>query len=211
MRVVSTQAISGVNTVGMLQLFDRSAARLRQFGNLRLIDLLEAEIPRARLRVSELKSRYPSADNREVAQRLIEAKKTAAGTLGGVAGVFGWTSIAADLIAMAWLQLSLLADLATLYGQSPKSDLAKAELLDLLAYANGINPIKRSAPRLLGTLASKLLERGGIRSFGRVLPLVAVPLSAYLNHRHIQQVGDEMLRHYEGFPKARAKTESSVD
>jgi uncharacterized protein (DUF697 family) len=153
-----------------------------------------------------LKRLYPSAPTRELGQRVIDHKKAVAGMVGGVSGVFGLVSVPADLLAMAWLQLSLLTELATLYGVNLKSERARNELLDFFGYANGIGPVERTTPKLMSTLASSLLERGGLHSIGRALPLVAAPVTAYLNNKHIQEVGDEALRHYEGFGRAREKT-----
>jgi hypothetical protein len=58
---------------------------------------------------------------------------------------------------------------------------------------------------VLGGLAAKLLVKGGLPTLGRAMPLVAAPITAYLNHQHIQRVGDQAVRFYEGFDKAHAK------
>jgi len=50
-----------------------------------------------------------------------------------------------------------------------------------------------------------MLEKGGLKAIGRALPLVAAPVSAYLNNQHIQQVGEEAIRFYEGFAKSHEK------
>jgi hypothetical protein len=40
------------------------------------------------------------------------------------------------------------------------------------------------------------------------MPLVAAPITAYLNNQHIQSVGEQAVRFYEGFDKAHAKAKS---
>jgi hypothetical protein len=50
------------------------------------------------------------------------------------------------------------------------------------------------------------LTRGGLETIGKAVPLVAAPISAYLNNQHIQSVGDQAIRHYDGFDKAAEKT-----
>ena len=50
-----------------------------------------------------------------------------------------------------------------------------------------------------------MLERGGLETFGRALPLVAAPVTAYLNNKNIQEVGEEAVRFYAGFDKAHQK------
>jgi uncharacterized protein (DUF697 family) len=185
-------------------------AELKKLASLQIGDLLDSEIPRARGRVGELKRLYPSAQTRELGQRLIDQKKAVAGMVGGVSGVFGLVSVPADLLVMAWLQLSLLTELATLYGVNLKSERSRNELFDFFGYANGVGPVGRTSPKLMSTVAARLLERGGLHSIGRALPLVAAPVTAYLNNKHIQEVGDEALRHYEGFGKAREKTRGTA-
>ena len=49
-------------------------------------------------------------------------------------------------------------------------------------------------------------RRAGLKAVGRALPLIAAPITAYLNNQHIQSVGDEAIRFYEGFGKAQKKS-----
>jgi hypothetical protein len=179
---------------------------LKKLANKRLSDVVEAEAVRARVRVKVLSERFPSADAKEIAHRLIESKKAVASMVGGVSGVFGLASVPADLLVMAWLQIVLLTEIATDFKVNLKTERARGELLDLFGYANGIGPLQRAGPKVMGKLVGTLLERGGLETFGRALPLVAAPVTAYLNNRHIQDVGEEAIRFYAGFDKARAKT-----
>ncbi len=178
---------------------------LRKLAGQRLSDIVLNSVARSRRRVAVLTKRYPSANPRELAQRLIDAKKEIASMVGGVSGVFGLVSLPADLLVMTWLQIILLVDIATLYRVNLKSPRARKELLDLFAYANGMGPLQRAGPKVLGRVAGRILERSGLETFGRALPLVAAPLTAYLNNRHIQSVGDQALRYYHGFGRAHDK------
>lgn len=182
-----------------------SPAELQKLGKARLSELVLNELGRSRKRISDLERAYPSAGPRELAQRLIDQKKNVAGMVGGVSGVFGLFSIPADLMVMAWLQISLLVDIATLYKANLKAERSREELLDLLGYANGVSPLERASPKVLGSVAGALLARGGLKTFGRAVPLVAAPITAYLNNQHIQAVGDDALRFYEGFGRAHQK------
>ncbi len=182
-----------------------SPNHLKKLADEQLSELVLKELKRSRARVDELHQRYPSAGPRELAQRLIDGKKGLAGMIGGVSGVFGILSVPADLLVVAWLNIVLLVDIATLYKVNLKSEPSRRELLDLYGYATGIGPLTRAGPRLLGTVAARLLEKGGLATLGRAVPLVAAPVSAYLNSQHLQQVGDEAVRHYEGFGKAHEK------
>lgn len=184
-----------------------SPSELKKLANRRLSDVITSEIPRAHRRIDDLERRYPSAEVRELGHRLIDAKKALASMTGGISGVFGLASVPADLMVMAWLQLVLLTEVALLHKVNLKSKRAQGELLDLFGYANGIGPLKRTGPQLFGRVAERLLRETSLETVGRALPLVAAPVTAYLNNRHIQAVGDEALRFYgEGFQKARAKS-----
>jgi hypothetical protein len=180
---------------------------LKKLGNRRLSDVVLKEVTKSRERLAKLEKTYPSASAREKAQRLIDSKKGIASVVGGVSGVFGLVSVPADLLWMTWLQLILLVDVATLYKVNLKTEGARGELLDLFGMLNGIGPLQRSGPKVLGKLSAVLLEKGGLKLFGKAVPLIAAPISAYLNHQHIQEVGEEAIRHYEGLEKAHQKAE----
>lgn len=190
-------------TVGELRKLTPS--ELKRLAGAKMSDLVLQEVARSKARVAEMEKRYPSAPPRELAQRLIDEKKSVASMVGGVSGVFGLISLPADLLFMAWLQLVLLVDVATLYKVNLKSERTRAELLDLFGYANGLGPLHRASPKVLGRVAAKIMEKGGLNSMSRAMPLVAAPITAYLNHQHIQSVGEQAVRFYEGFDKAHAK------
>jgi len=183
-----------------------SPTNLKRLGNARLSDLVEKEGERAKKKLDDLTQRYPSAGPRELAQRFIDDKKTIASLIGGVSGIFGVLSVPPDLIVMTYLQLSLITEVATLYKVNLKSEAKRSELLDVYGYANGIGPMQRASPKVLAKLASYALTKGGLHTIGKSLPLVAAPISAYLNNQHIQSVGDQAIRHYDGFDKAAEKT-----
>jgi uncharacterized protein (DUF697 family) len=178
---------------------------LKKLASQRLSEIVLKSVASSRRRVAALSKRYPSAHQRELAQRLIDSKKEIASMAGGMSGIFGLVSLPADLLVMSWLQIVLVVEIATVYGVNLKSPRARKELLDIFASANGIAPLQRAGPKVLGKVAGKLLERGGLQTFGRALPLIAVPITAYLNNRHIQSVGDQALCYYHGFPRAHEK------
>ena len=129
--------------------------------------------------------------------------------VGGVSGVFGAVTVPLDLVGMVYLQVSLLTEVATVFKLPLKSERERQELIDLLGYANGIGPVQRASPRVLGSLAAMLLAKGGLKSLSKAMPLVAAPISAYLNNQHIQQVGDSAVRHYDGWVHAHEKTKKA--
>jgi hypothetical protein len=179
---------------------------LKKLADMRMGDLILKEVAKSKTRIAELEKRYPSADARELSNRLIDSKKGLASMVGGISGVFGLASVPADMLVMAWLQLLLLTDIATLYKVNLKTERARGELLDVFGYANGIGPMQRAGPKVLGKVAEALLKRGGLETLGRAMPLVAAPVTAYLNNQHIQEVGEQAVHFYAGFDKAHQKT-----
>jgi len=184
-------------------------ATIRRLASLRMEDVIGLEAKRARVRVKALRIRYPSAGPRELGQHVIDSTKGLASLSGSVSGVFGLVSVPADLVVMAWLQIRMLDDIATAYGVDLRFRRARTELLDVLGEANGVGPLKRSGPKLLGKVAAVVAEKGGFTSIGRAMPLVAAPVTAWLNNHHIQVVGEAALRQYDGFARAAAKTRAA--
>lgn len=186
-----------------------SPSKLKSLANERLSDLIDKEAVRARASLDELQQRYPSAGPRELSQRLIDSKKQVASMLGGVTGIFGAVTVPVDLIGMVYLQLVLLVEVGTVFKADFKNERGKKDVLDLFGYANGIGPVQRASPKVLGSLAAMVLTKTGLKAIGRAMPLVAAPISAYLNNQHIQRVGDSAIRHYDGWVHAHEKSKKA--
>lgn len=184
-------------------------ASVKRLASLRMEDVVGLEAKRARSRVRALRERYPSAGPREIGQHVIDSTKGLASLSGSVSGVFGLVSVPADLVVMAWLQIRMLADIATAYGVDLRFRRARTELLGVLGEANGVGPLQRSGPKVVGKVAAVLAEKGGFASLGRAMPLVAAPVTAWLNNHHVQIVGEAALRQYDGFVRAAAKTRAA--
>ncbi len=164
---------------------------------------LLVEVGRSRERVRELKGRYPSAPARELAQRLIDGKKKWAATGGAMSGLFGLLTLPADLALVAYLQMSLIVDLAVLCGRNVKSARARQEMLDIFHDAGSASSTaSRASPKAAARLAERLFSARGLTLLGRALPLLAAPLTAALNNRDLQLVGEEAMRAYEVIPRA---------
>ncbi len=187
-----------------------SPSKLKSLANERLADLIDKEALRAKASLDELHQRYPSAGARELSQRLIDSKKQVASMLGGVTGVFGAVTVPVDLVGMVYLQLVLLIEVGTVFKADFKNERGKKDVLDLFGYANGIGPVQRASPKVLGSLAAMVLTKTGLKAIGRAVPLVAAPISAYLNNQHIQRVGDSAIRHYDGWVHAHEKSKKKA-
>lgn len=182
-----------------------SPSKLKSLANAQLSELIDKEAVRARTSLDDFQQRYPSAGPRELSQRYIDSRKQMASVLGGVTGVFGVASVPIDLLGMVYLQMALLVEIGTVFKADLRGERGKKDVLDLFGYANGIGPIQRASPKVLGSLASMVLAKTGLKAIGRAMPLVAAPVSAYLNNQHIQRVGDSAIRHYDGWLHAQEK------
>jgi len=162
-----------------------------------------AETRRARDRVQALRDQYPAAEQAELAQRLVDEKKKWATTGGAVSGLFGLVTLPADYALVAYLQLSLIVDLAVLCGRNLKSGRAREEVFAILLAANGATKTaSRASPKAVARVTERVLAARGLRVFGRLLPLLAAPLTAALNNRDLQLVAEEALRTYRALPRA---------
>lgn len=182
---------------------------LRKMSTDRLSELIEKEAVRSKKRVTDLQARYPSATTKEIAQRLIDNKKHLAQLTGGISGALGLLSVPPDMLIIAYLDLSLSTDLAALYKANLKTQAGRREVVDFFYEMNGIPAYQRGAPKILSRLAGLIAEKMGGKMLGKALPLVGSPISAYLNSQHIQFIGEQAMRHYEGFDKAHAKTKKA--
>ena len=167
--------------------------------------LLTRESLGAKGKVAQLQKLYPEASPRELAYKLVEEKKNLAGLVGGIAGSMGFLGIPMDMLATTWLQASLLAEVASVFEVNVRTARGVKQALELADNANGVHPFWRVLPKTLSGAAMALSKRLGSFGIGKALPVVSAPVSAYLNLRHLQAIGEEAIRHYDGFPKARQK------
>src|SRR3954469_22520487 len=177
----------------------QSARVLTEAAKERLWDIYVAEIGRCRKRVDELREKYPSANAQELAQRLTDTKKTWASTGGAISGLFGLALVPADLIFVTVLQLTLIMEIALLHKVNLKSDRARDEVFEVLGYSNGadtVNLAGRAGPKVVARVAEKVLTKRGLAQIGRIVPVLASPVVAYLNNRDLQRAGQAAMRFY---------------
>lgn len=165
--------------------------------------LLSRESAGAKEKVAKLRALFPEASPRELAYKLTEEKKKLAGLAGGLSGGMGFLGIPVDMAAMAWLQASLLAEVASVFEVNIKTPHAAQQALALLEEADGVPFLWRMLPKTLGGAAVLASKRLG--ALGKAVPVLSAPLSAYLSHRHLQAVGEAAIRCYDGFPRAHRK------
>jgi len=61
---------------------------------------------------------------------------------------------------------------------------------------SAVTKATRAGPKLLARLAEAMLAKRGLVSLGRIFPVVAAPVTAYLNNKDIQRAGEAAVRFY---------------
>ncbi len=165
-----------------------------------LDEWLLQQVARSRLRIAELERAHPGLDRPQLAQRLIDEKKQVATGGGAVVGMFGLAAIPADLALVAWLQVQLAIELAVLHGVNLKARTGRAELLDVLGFRESdLASVLRAVPLVTGRVSAAFFRRLGWRTVGRAVPVLAAPITAFVNGRDIQRIGDEAMRRFGTF------------
>jgi EcsC protein family len=141
---------------------------------------------------------------------------------GAATGLGGWTTAAADLVALAWIQSRLVFFVAAAYGYDPRDRMRPAELLVLtevysdvtaardaldgagrhmaLAYAQSRLTGRggRRDNRLLVSLAGFVGRHTADRGLGRFVPFVGAPINAVANELDTRRLADKAILFYGG-------------
>src|SRR5437899_2677776 len=76
---------------------------------------------------------------------------------------------------------------------------ARDEVFEVLGYSNGadtVNLAGRAGPKVVARVAEKVLTKRGLAQIGRIVPVLASPVVAYLNNRDLQKAGEAAVRFY---------------
>jgi hypothetical protein len=141
---------------------------------------------------------------------------------GAATGLGGFTTTAADLIALTWIQSRLVFFVAAAYGYDPRDRMRPAELLVLtgvytdvtaardaldgagrhmaIAYAQSrvAGRTGRKDNRLLLSLAAFAGRHAAERGLGRWLPFIGAPINAVANELRTRQLADRAILFYGG-------------
>lgn len=115
--------------------------------------------------------------------------RRAATVEGGLTGAFGLAGIPMNTLFFTYGQVALIVTVAEAYGVRLTGDGGDEALWTLLGQAHGLEDALRATPRVLGSLAKVLALRYGVGTLGRAVPLLAAPISARLNRRHMEATG----------------------
>jgi len=170
--------------------------------------------PQAARFAARMGSRAP-----EKAARLALRRHVRLARLEGAAlGLGGFTTAAADLAALVWVQCRMVFFIAAAYGYDPTHPIRPAELLALRGiYPNaqearqaldGLGPLmagsyvqaKLSAKddRQFGALAGFAARKAAERSAGRMIPLISSPINAVMNAAATKDLGKRTIAYYGG-------------
>jgi hypothetical protein len=141
---------------------------------------------------------------------------------GAATGLGGWTTTAADLVALAWIQSRMVFFVAAAYGYDPQERMRPAELLVLtevysdvtaardaldgagrhmaLAYAESrmAGRGQRRDNRLLVSLTAFVGRHAAERGLGRYVPFIGAPINAVANELDTRRLADRAILFYGG-------------
>jgi hypothetical protein len=172
--------------------------RAREAAKTRLRDLIVQERQRAKLHIQFIRQTEPVASNDRVARIMVERWSTVAMVEGGITGAFGLVGVPLNLLLVAYFQLALVVSVAEAYDAGLEGAQGEDAILSVIGRAHGVEDMVRASPRVLGEIAKAIAIRHGLGTLGRLVPLAASPISAKLNQRDMDRIGDEALRRFGG-------------
>lgn len=152
-------------------------------------ELITDEHRRAQRHIAQIRRQHPDVSKDRVAQILLDRFITAATVEGGITGAFGLMGVPLNTLFFTYGQVALIVSVAEAYGVVLTSEGGDEALWTLLGQAHGVEDVLRATPRVIGSLAKVLALRYGIGSLSRAIPLLAAPISARLNRRHMKHTG----------------------
>jgi hypothetical protein len=136
---------------------------------------------------------------------------------GAALGIGGFTTAAADLVALGWIQSRMVFYIGAAYGYDPGDPMRPAELLQLTGFYDTPADARAALDRTGKHLAQAAVERavfGGRertmyerllsytakrvtrKAAGRLIPFIAAPIGAVQNAAGTKQVGQRAIAFY---------------
>lgn len=162
----------------------------------RLRDLIEQERKRAQFHIELIRRVEPSASRDRLANVMLERWTRLAKLEGGITGVIGFAGVPLNLLLFTYCQLAVTVSIAEAYGIELRGDSGEEALVDVIGRVHGVEDLIRASPRVLGSLVRAIAVRHGLGVFGRLVPLVAAPISAKLNEREMRRVGQAAMHRF---------------
>jgi hypothetical protein len=170
--------------------------RARDAAKKNLRELIAQERKRAQFHIQLIRQGEPTASNDRVANLMVDRWSKVAAVEGGLTGALGLLGVPINFILFAYFQLALIVSVAEAYQVSLEGEQGEDAVLYVLGRVHGIEDLVRAGPRVLGALAKALALKHGLGTLGRLIPMIAAPISAKLNEREMNQVGNEAMRRF---------------
>jgi EcsC protein family len=158
-----------------------------------------------------------TGDRRKLAQRAVRRHVHYARLSGAAFGLGGWTTMAADLASLAWIQSRMVFFVAGALGWDPQDRMRPAELLVLLGVYDDpykarealdgtgttvamayVGSLAQRDRRLVASLLSMVSKYGAKRIGGKVIPGFASIVNAVSNGGLTKDLGRRALHFYGG-------------
>jgi hypothetical protein len=162
----------------------------------RLRDLIAQERKRARFHIDLIQRGDPSASPDRVAHVILERWTKVATVEGGVTGAAGLFGVPLNVLLFTYFQVAVVVSIAESYGIALEGRAGEEAVLDVIGRAHGVPDLVRAGPQVLGSLARMLAVRHGLGAMGRLVPMIAAPISAALNRRGMHRTGREALHRF---------------
>lgn len=161
-----------------------------------LAELVEQERRRAQFYIDLIRTTEPTASPDRIAAVLLDRWTTVAKVEGGMTGVLGWLGIPLNLLLFTYCQIGVTVGIAEAYGVQLRGEAGEEALVEILGRVHGVPDVLRAGPRVLGALAKALALKYGLGTLGRMVPLVAAPVSARMNQRELRRVGEAAMQRF---------------
>lgn len=162
----------------------------------RLRDLIAQERKRARFHIDIIQRMEPDASSDRVAHVVLERWTKVATVEGGVTGAAGLFGVPLNVLLFTYFQVAVVVSIAEAYGIALEGKAGEEAVLDVIGRAHGVPDLVRAGPQVLGALARMLAMRHGLGAMGRLVPVLAAPISAVLNRKGMHRTGREALHRF---------------
>ena len=162
----------------------------------RLRELIAQERERAQLHMDMIRHHEPEVSVDRMANLMLDRWTTVAKVEGGMTGVLGLVGVPLNLLLFTYCQIAVTVSIAEAYGVELRGESGEEALLEVLGRVHGIEDVIRSSPRVLGALARALAFRHGLGMIGRIVPLIAAPVSIRMNEREMRKVGEAAMHRF---------------
>lgn len=170
--------------------------RAREAARKSLGELIAQERKRAQLHIHIIRQMEPTASRDRIANVVLGRWTRVASVEGGLTGAMGFLGVPFNLVLFTYMQVAMVVSIAEAYEIALEGAPGEDAVLSVIGEAHGIDDVLRASPRVLGAVARALALRHGLGTVGRLVPMVAAPISAKLNQREMLRTGSEAMRRF---------------